>query len=121
MAYDNTPLSYIVGRLGGDPEKKDTPKGDVVEFSVAEMAPDFDRDTKPVWYRASAWNDGHQTVLLGKNGPKKGSVVFVHGTVIDRGQYGFDIKVVQFGVVEMVARSKRDDAPPAAEEPADDF
>jgi len=73
----------IVGRAGGEPELRVTPKGDsVANFSVA-VTPRIFRDQKwedgdPTWFRVNAWGS------LGENAAesiKKGDWVMVFGAL----------------------------------------
>ena len=71
--------AFIVGRLGQDPELKQTPTGkSVANFSVAT---DNLKNEEPTWHRIIAWE---KTADLCKQYLSKGSQVHVEGRIQNR-------------------------------------
>lgn len=90
-----TDRTTVIGRVGQEPVTKATPKGDVVEFSVAHtprlLGPDGSwSDGTTTWYRVSAWD------RLGANAVRSlhtGQPVIVHGVVVQNQWTGRDGEV----------------------------
>lgn len=96
-------LSRVVGNVGTAPEKRQTTKGDVVVFSVAQPVK-FGREAPdPEWYNVAVWDHGMQELVLSKI--RKGSAVVVagkrkpdrHG---DNGKVYRDITAYRVGTVD---------------------
>jgi len=65
----------LIGRLGADPEIKDTPNGyKVARFSLP-LFHGFNREAKTTWVSCEAWNQLAEIVML----QKKGSQVYIEG------------------------------------------
>ena len=95
-------LSYVTGNVGGDPEERDTPKGKVVAFSVAQ-AIRFGKDApKPKWVNIAIWDNGMRALVMSKI--RRGVAVTVAGkmqekTVGDRTYYnmhGYRVGFVEY-------------------------
>lgn len=78
--------STIIGRLGKDPEARDTPKGEVVSFSVASDHGWGDKKTT-TWVRVACFG---QRAKFAKDYCRKGTLVAVGGVVYLREWEGKD-------------------------------
>lgn len=75
-------LSTIAGNVGKEPEERDTTKGKVLSFSVAQ-AVKFSKDAPPPdWYNVAVWDDGMRDLV--KKTIHKGDRVVVIGPVKER-------------------------------------
>lgn len=107
-------VTQVVGRVGNDPETRETKAGDVLNFSVAKtMAYGGDEDTR--WFRCAIWNEDLQRAVRGII--SKGVPVVVEGKVEKedyKGTTQYNMTVFRVGLVDWVVRggesnSRRDD------------
>ena len=101
----------ILGRLGKDPELKQTPSGQTVaKFSLAVT----NRDKSTTWFNCDAWAKSGEVIA---QYAKKGDMLYVSGPFAPREYQGkngsavsYDVNVQTFAF----AGGKKDDAPAPA-------
>lgn len=124
----------ILGRVGADPELRDTPQSRVANFSVAtDRYVGKDKPSQTDWHRVTAWNSasgkGQQLADVVEKYVKKGDQVFVEGRIEYRTwedkdgnkKYATDIVATD---ITLLGAGKKDDASPAKpakKEGLDDF
>ncbi len=77
--------TFLIGRLGGDPESKTTPAGKkICNFSIATTGKWIDQSgesqEKTTWHRISAWE---QLAELSQSYLVKGRLVFIEGEIVN--------------------------------------
>lgn len=69
---------HLIGRLGADPEMKETINGyKYARFSLP-LFHGFNQDAKPSWVQCEAWNKLGDIVMM----QKKGSQVYIEGELV---------------------------------------
>jgi len=114
------PLYQTVGRVGRDPEIKQSTKGPFVTFSVA-INQQYD-DTPPLWIDVSVFNEGLQASVL--RDIYKGAKVAIEGAYSVREYEGKSYpRVMAFavGLVEWLRKEQVAAAASAPQPPAEDF
>lgn len=104
---DYAPLEHIAGRVGKDPIVKDTAKGPIVVFSLAQTVSYGDGDGSTKWYDVAIFKDAlHPAVLANV---QKGSAVVLEGTSKSRNSDGRtfnDFAANRVGLVSWLTRTQ---------------
>jgi primosomal replication protein N len=103
------------GVVGKSPETKQTPKGEVLEFSLA-VGMGYDKESPTVWYDVSVWNEGLQKSV--KREISKGSKIAVSGKLSAQDRGGRTYLKIQAGRVGLIEWLLREQAPAPAAAPA---
>jgi len=75
-------LVYLIGNVGSDPVERETPKGKVIGFSIAQPN-GFGMDAPPpTWYDVAVWNDSMRDQI--KREIHKGTAVAVIGPLKEK-------------------------------------
>lgn len=100
---DKKKLTQILGRVGKDPIIKETPKGELVEFSVA-VSNSYDAgDT--TWYQIAVFNDALRGPV--KESVFKGATVAIEGNLSTRevqGKVYYNVTAFKVGIVDYIKR-----------------
>lgn len=122
----------ILGRVGGDPELRDTPQSRVANFSVAtDRYVGKDKPSQTDWHRIVAWNSekGQKLADVVEKYVKKGDQIYVEGRIEYRSwedkegnkKYATDIVATD---ITLLGSGKKEEAAPATpkkSEGLDDF
>lgn len=115
----------LIGRLGRDPEVRETPGGQTVaNFSVATdetwKGKDGEKHEKTEWHRIVVW--GRQAEIAGEY-LRKGTLVYIEGSLETRkwekdgvDRYSTEVKCFRFQMLS--AKGERHDPPARRDEPA---